>query len=105
MDDLLAAVRSGGSLQRTIAAPIGDLPGETFARLVAFDGAVHGWDITRAIGLPYALPDESIADVDAFARQAITDDMRDGDTFKAATTPPQGATPIERLVAFSGRVV
>jgi hypothetical protein len=29
--------------------------------------------------------------------------MRDGDTFKEATTAPEDASQLERLVAFSGR--
>ena len=34
-----------------------------------------------------------------------TAEMRDGDTFKDPTTPPAGATHIERVAAFSGRTV
>jgi hypothetical protein len=36
---------------------------------------------------------------------ATLDPLRDGDTFAAAVAPPPGATPIERLVAFTGRQV
>lgn len=105
MEDLLAAVRSDGAMERTIVAPVGEMPGETFARLVAFDGIVHGWDIARGSGRAFHVPDDIVAAVDAFARQAITDDLRDGDTFKSPTTPLATATPIERLAAFSGRAV
>jgi hypothetical protein len=31
--------------------------------------------------------------------------MRDGDAFAAAQQPSDHATPIERLVAFSGRAI
>ena len=105
MGDLSDAVRTNGALERTIVAPVGEMPGETFARLVAFDGLVHGFDIARSAGLPYDLPTEVVDAVDSFARQAITDDLRDGDTFKDPTTPPDDAGPIERLAAFSGRTV
>lgn len=105
MDDLLAAVHSEGALERTITAPVGVMPGDTFARLVAFDGLVHGWDIGRATGLKWALPDDVVAEVDAFARAAVSDHLRDGDTFKEATVPPAGVGPIERVAAFSGRTV
>lgn len=105
MDDLLDAVRSDGAMERTIVSPVGEMPGEAFARLVAFDGTVHGWDLARATGRAWRLPDDVVADVDTFASQAISDAMRDGDTFKASTTPPSTATPIERLAAFSGRTV
>lgn len=105
MEDLLDAARSTGAMGRTITAPMGALPGETFARFVAFDGLVHGWDLARATGLPYELPADVVAEVDAFARVAITAQLRDGDTFAAETVPPPGATDIERLAAFSGRTV
>ncbi|MGE0000077.1 MAG: TIGR03086 family metal-binding protein [Ilumatobacteraceae bacterium] len=105
MRELLGAVHGDGALQRTIPSPIGEMPGDTFARLVAFDGLVHGWDIARATELDWELPDELVKVVDEFARAALSDDLRDGETFKAATSPPTAATPIERLAAFSGRTV
>lgn len=103
LNDLRAAVDSPGALERTINAPFGEVPGDTFARFVAMDGLIHGWDIATATGQPYDPPADVVAAVDAFARQAIADDMRDGDTFAAATDPPAGASPLVRLVAFTGR--
>lgn len=105
MHDLLDSVRSDGAMERILPTPLGPMAGETFARLVAFDGLVHGWDIARASGQSWELEDEVVAAVDSFARNALTDDLRDGDTFKVATIPPVDATPIERVVAFSGRTV
>ena len=105
MHDLLDAVHTAGALERTIVSPVGEMPGDTFARLVAFDGLVHGWDIARATGLTWELPDEVVAAVDSFARAALSDNLRDGDTFKDATTPPANASPIEQVAAFSGRTV
>lgn len=105
MDDLLDAVRAPGAMERTVSAPFGEVPGETFARFVAFDGLVHGWDLARSTGQDYPPDPEVVAAVDEFARQALTPDMRDGDTFAAETTPPAGASRLEQLVAFSGRTV
>ena len=103
MAALLDAVQSPGALDRTIQTPGGEMPGAVFARLVAFDGLVHGWDLATSTGQPWDLDDDLVAEVDGFARQAITDDMRDGDAFAAQQQPADDATPIERLVAFSGR--
>lgn len=103
MDALLAAVRSPGALERTIPTPMGSMPGEVFARLVAFDGLVHGWDLSTSTGQPFDPSPEVVAAVDEFARAALTPDLRDGDTFKEATTPPAGASRLECLAAFSGR--
>jgi uncharacterized protein (TIGR03086 family) len=103
MDDLLDAVNSPGAMERTIVAPVGEMPGSTFAQFVAFDGLIHGWDLASATGLGYKPRPAVIAAVDEFARGALTPEMRDGDTFKQATATPDGATQMERLVAFSGR--
>ncbi len=105
MDLLLDAVRSPGSQQRTIDTPFGPMPGSAFARLVAFDGLVHGWDLATSTQQAWNLPDHVVAEIDAFARQAIAPEMRDGDTFAPETRAPINATPLIRLVAFSGRQV
>ncbi|MCU1354271.1 MAG: hypothetical protein JWM05_3480 [Acidimicrobiales bacterium] len=105
MAELRAAVRSPGAFDRTISAPFGEVLGETFARFVAMDGLVHGWDIATATGQPYDPPADVVAAVEAFARDAISDDLRDGDTFAVATEPPGDASPLVRLVAFTGRQV
>ena len=105
MAELQASLRAPGAMERTIAAPFGEVPGETFARFVALDGLVHGWDIATATGQTYDPPAEVVREADAFARQAIGEDMRDGDTFAAAKAAPAGAAPIAQLVAFTGRTV
>lgn len=105
MDALLDAVQSPGALQRTIETPFGAMPGSTFARLIAFDGTIHGWDLASSTRQPWDPPEDVVVEVDAFARQALAPEMRDGDTFAEETTPPPDATPLMRLVAFSGRMV
>ncbi len=105
LGDLIAAISAPGALEAAVPTPFGEMPGEAFARFVVLDGLVHGWDIATATGQAYDPSDQLVAEVEAFARQAITDDMRDGDTFASEVTPPAGATPIERLAAFTGRRV
>lgn len=102
LGDLVAAMSAPGALDRTVAAPFGDLPGETFARIVVLDGLVHGWDLATATGQPYDPPAELVGAVDAFARGAL-DPLRDGQTFAAAVEPAADASPIERLAAYTGR--
>ena len=105
MDALLDAVQSPGALQRTINTPFGPMPGSMFARLVAFDGLIHGWDLATSTDQTWDPPEDVVAEIDAFARQAITPEMRDGDTFAQETHAPPDATPLRRLVAFSGRTI
>ncbi len=103
MTKLLDSVSAPGAMERMIDAPFGRVPGSVFARFVAFDGLIHGWDLSTAVGRSYDPSAEVVADVTGFAHEALSDDMRDGDTFAAATAPPSGAGALERLVAFSGR--
>ena len=93
-----------GALERTVHAPFGAVPGATFARFVVLDGLVHGWDLSTATGQSYAPPDALVAEVEAFATEALPP-LRDGDTFAEATDAPAGASPIERLAALTGRQV
>lgn len=102
LNKLAEAMHSPGALDRSIQAPFGEVPGSTFARFVVLDGLVHGWDLATATGQPYEPPAALVAEVDAYARQAV-ETLRDGDTFAAAVAPPASATPIQRLVAFTGR--
>jgi uncharacterized protein (TIGR03086 family) len=103
MDGLLDAVKSPGATERTISAPFGDVPGEVFARFVAFDGLIHCWDLATATGLTFDLPGCVIDAVDQFARSALGPEMRDGDTFKDETVVSADASQLDRLAAFSGR--
>ena len=103
MTELVEAMRLPGALDRTIAAPFGDVPGEVFARFVVLDGLVHAWDISVATGTAFDPPESLVDEVDAFARAAITPAMREAGMFAAPVDPPAGATPIERLAAFTGR--
>jgi uncharacterized protein (TIGR03086 family) len=102
LGDLVAAMTAPGALDRTVAAPFGEVPGETFARFVVLDGLVHGWDMATATGQAYEPPDELVAAADVFARQAL-DPLRDGQTFAGATEPSPDASPMERLAAYTGR--
>ncbi|HVW80517.1 MAG TPA: TIGR03086 family metal-binding protein [Mycobacteriales bacterium] len=99
---LAASMHSPGALDRTIDAPFGAVPGNTFARFVVLDGLVHGWDLATATGQPYDPPAELVAAAEEFAR-ATVDPLRDGETFAAAVPAPPDAAPIERLAAFTGR--
>ena len=99
---LVEAIREPGALERTVQAPFGEVPGDTFARFVVLDGLVHGWDLATATAQTYAPPDGLVAEVQAFAEGALPP-LRDGDTFADAVEAPASATPIERLAAFTGR--
>ena len=105
MVDLADAVHAPGAQERTIGAPFGEVPGAVFARYIAFDGLIHGWDLSSATGQPYRPPDTVLREIDTFARDFLKPQLRDGDTFAEATEAPHGSTVLQRLVAFTGRSV
>ena len=98
-----AAAALPGALDRTIASPVGELRGSDFLRFVALDGLIHSWDLATATDQPFAPPDDLVAEIDVFARDAITPSARGDDSFAAEAEPPAGADPHERLLAFCGR--
>jgi len=102
LTSLVASIRSPGALDRTVSAPFGEVPASTFARFVVLDGLVHGWDLATSTGQAYEPPDALVAEVTAFATEAVPP-LRDGQTFGAAVDAPPSATPIERLAALTGR--
>jgi uncharacterized protein (TIGR03086 family) len=101
---LFDSMRAPGALDQTIQAPFGAVPGAGFAQYVVLDGLVHGWDLATATGQSYDPPAELVAAAQACA-EGMLDPMRDGTTFAQATEPPAGASPIERLAAYTGRKV
>lgn len=105
MTELLDAMRTPGVQDRSVAAPFGEVPADTFFRYTVFDGMLHGWDLASSTGQSYEPRAELVAEVDAFIRQLLVPEMRDGDTFAAETLAPPDASPLEQLVAFSGRQV
>jgi uncharacterized protein (TIGR03086 family) len=105
MTVLMEAVHTDGAQANTIPSPLGEVTGAYFARYVALDGITHAWDLATATDQSLTPPDALVAEVDAFARELLGPDMRDGDTFANETEPPADATPLERLVAFTGRTV
>ncbi|HEX6311670.1 MAG TPA: TIGR03086 family metal-binding protein [Acidimicrobiia bacterium] len=100
-----AAVRKPGAMDEVISlpAPFGDVPAPVLVRFVAFDFMMHSWDLATATGQRYTPPDDLVAEADAFARQLVAPEMRVPGVFGPEVEPPAGATPLERLVAFSGR--
>jgi uncharacterized protein (TIGR03086 family) len=101
---LMEAAHRPGALERTLSTPFGDVQAEQFVRYVVLDGLVHGWDLASATGRPYEPPVDLVVEASAYAHEHI-DAQRDGDTFKAPTTPPADASPIEQLAAYTGRTV
>ena len=101
--DIDEAFRGPGALERIVATPFGEMPGETFARILAFDVLMHTWDLATATGRTVDVPESVVAEIDGFARGVITPELRVPGVFGPEVEPAPGASTLERLVAFSGR--
>lgn len=99
-----AAVSAPGAMDRDVVLPFATLPAQVALDIAAFDLLLHAWDLARATGQSFEPPDDVVARSQAIA-EGMLDAMRDGDIFSSATTAPAGASPIDRLAAFSGRTV
>jgi uncharacterized protein (TIGR03086 family) len=101
--DLDDAFRTPGALERIVETPFGELPGETFARLLAFDLLMHTWDLATATGQKVDVPPTVVDAVSAFAHSAVTPDLRGPQTFGPEAQVPDDASALDELVAFAGR--
>ena len=86
----------------TGAVPGSDLSNETWGKIALTELVVHGWDLARATGQPFDLPDQTLRacleHVAAFVPDAPV---------PALWGPPVAVTPdaplVDRIVAITGR--
>lgn len=96
------AVDEPGAIDRMVVLPFGTLPGPAVLELLKFDLLVHCWDLATATGQPFDPPTETVEQSLATAQMMIQPALRGG-PFGAEVTAGASATPMERLVAFTGR--
>ena len=87
------AVTFGG---RSLAA--GDLLG-----VIALEFVVHGWDLATAVGTSARVPDDLADDLLRLAHRTVTPQSRRVAGFDQPVTVADDATPLDRLLAFTGR--
>jgi uncharacterized protein (TIGR03086 family) len=100
--DAVLAVTGGEALATTRQTPLGAMPGEMLCGFTTLDILVHGWDLATATAQDATLEPDLADQVLAFARQAITDNMR-APHIGAEIAVGAAASPTERLVAYLGR--
>lgn len=102
---LAAAFARPGLLQETYQGPLGEATGTDRLRFRVTDLLAHGWDLSRALGVPDRLPEDLAEAALAFSRRQLPDEGSRPGRFAAAQPVPAGASAVERLVAFLGRPV
>ena len=99
----LAAASTPENLAASHQMPFGEVPGEMAVSVITADLVTHAWDLAKATGQDLNLSDE----LAQFALDAwmplVPAEGRTGDGFKAAVPVGEGASAIDRLVAYTGR--
>jgi uncharacterized protein (TIGR03086 family) len=97
----LAAWRRRG-VDGSVAVGRSVLPASLAVEIIPLELLVHGWDIAHATGHHIDVTPEVAGYVLDGARELITADKR-GRSFAAELPAGAAATPLQRLIAFTGR--
>jgi uncharacterized protein (TIGR03086 family) len=105
--------RAAGTFDEALAAGAADrplwigehsMPGQLALGMILWEYQVHGWDLARATGQPFAPPAEAAEQSLAFAPGMLTPDYQGpGKAFADRVAVPDSAPPLDRLVGLSGR--
>jgi uncharacterized protein (TIGR03086 family) len=107
--DTAAAMRDAwsepGALERDVPMGFGPAPGSVVVTMHLIETIVHGWDVARATDQLPSYDDEAVGVADGFARKMMPADKRPaGGAFGPPVEPPDGASPVDSLAAFAGRL-
>ena len=103
VDELLAAARAPGALDRTVSIPFGTVPAAMALHLRLVELLVHGWDVARASGGTARCPDAVVEEALAFRRAALAELPPEDRPFAAPRPVADDAPALDRLVALLGR--
>ena len=104
-DSLIEAWRQPGALDGNVNLGSSEMPASMAAGIFLFDTFVHGWDVAKATGQDTSVFDTNVAEaVLEVAQQIVSSDSRgEGRSFGPEIQVAEGASALERLVAFTGR--
>ncbi|MDL4813403.1 TIGR03086 family metal-binding protein [Actinomadura opuntiae] len=105
LDALAAAWREPSAWEGMTEAGGVQMPAEVMGRVALNELVVHGWDIARASGQPYACGDGEVEQCLMFVGQAVEQSGGKGTPglFDAPVPVPDDAPPLDRLIALTGR--
>jgi uncharacterized protein (TIGR03086 family) len=100
----VAAFDLPGALEKMVKLPFGEMPGGVALNIAIFDVLTHAADLATATG--QTLDDNELIETALSTGQAmIGPDFRTPGIFGPEQPAPDGATPMQRLLAFAGRSV
>ncbi|RRO15171.1 TIGR03086 family protein [Saccharopolyspora rhizosphaerae] len=86
-------------------SPGGELPLHRALQFPVADLALHAWDLHRSCGRTVELPEDLLKFCHSLIDSAPEEKMRRPGGFAPPTTPPEGASETQRLMAHLGREV
>lgn len=104
-DRALAAYSSPGVLAGAVMMPWGEMPAPFALAMLTSDHVAHSWDLTRGSGVVVCIDDAVIETALATACASISPEFRQAGFYRLEQTVFDGASPLERLAAFTGRTV
>jgi uncharacterized protein (TIGR03086 family) len=81
----------------------GPIPAEMACGILSMEFLVHAWDFARATGQSVPANDGLSTYVLGLAHGLIQPSFRDGDNFGDELSAGEGAAPMDRLIAYTGR--
>ncbi|MEV2217666.1 TIGR03086 family metal-binding protein [Streptomyces sp. NPDC050997] len=103
LDELADAWRDPAAWTGMTRAGGVDLPGAVAAAVAADELVIHGWDLARATGQPYAPDPIALKASHGFLRAVAEEDDRGGGIFGPVVPVPADAPLLDRAVGLSGR--
>ena len=102
---LAEAWRDPGAWAGTTRIAGSDSPAEVVGLVAADELVVHGWDVARATGQPYACEPELLAAAESFLAMFASPEAPAGPAvpFGPSRPVPAGAPELDRVVALAGR--
>lgn len=79
------------------------LPADVMGLVALNEVAIHGWDLARATGQSYRLPEDVVETLLAFDGQDADDQAAREGVYAPVVPVPDGTDPQDRLIAITGR--
>ncbi|WP_274034491.1 TIGR03086 family metal-binding protein [Streptomyces sp. MMBL 11-1] len=111
LDEMAAAWRSPDAWTGMTRAGGVELPGEVAGAVALNELVVHGWDLARSTGQPYAAGEAELRSCEALLAPVGSgpdspdrpDGSDGGSLFGPPVPVPDDAPPLDRVIALSGR--
>ena len=101
-NDVLAAIKVPGMLEKVLETPFGEMPAGNFLMMPFGDILIHKWDLAKATNQDTGM-DSSMADACFKAMEPMADGGRQSGFFGPAVVVAANASDRDKLLGLTGR--